>query len=64
MKISEWQEIYKNLAEELPLNMPEPRGYPVELTCFVDANHAGNVITRRPHTGIIIFVNNAPVQYY
>ena len=44
--------------------MPQPKGNPVEITCFVDANHAGNVITRRSHTGIIIFVNNAPILYY
>jgi hypothetical protein len=24
--------------------------------CFVDANHAGNKVTRRSHTGIIICV--------
>ena len=63
-KISDWQEIYGPLAEELPPNMPQPKGNPVEITCFVDANHAGNVITRRSHTGIIIFVNNAPILYY
>lgn len=28
---------------------------------FVDANHAGNVVTRRSHSGIIICVNNSPV---
>ena len=27
---------------------------------FVDANRAGNVITRRSHSGIFLFVQNAP----
>jgi hypothetical protein len=30
----------------------------------VDANHAGNKVTRRSHTGIIIFVQNAPIIWY
>ena len=35
------------------------------VSCFVDANHAGrNVITRRSHTGIVIFVQNAPVIWF
>jgi hypothetical protein len=29
---------------------------PLDIACFVGANHAGNVITRRSHTGILIFV--------
>jgi hypothetical protein len=44
--------------------MPEPLGKPVDISCFVDANHAGNVITRRSHTGILIFVQNAPIMWY
>ena len=29
--------------------------------CFLDANHAGNKITRRSQTGILSFVNIAPI---
>ena len=31
---------------------------------FVDADHAGNRVTQRSHTGVIIFVNMAPVIWY
>ena len=31
---------------------------------FVDANHAGNAITRQSHSGIIIFVNNAQIIWF
>jgi hypothetical protein len=31
---------------------------------FVDANHAGNVVTSRSHSGILIFVQNAPILFY
>jgi hypothetical protein len=44
--------------------MPEPRGKEVDISCFVDADHAGNRVTRRSHTGIIIFCNLAPVVWY
>jgi hypothetical protein len=44
--------------------MPEPRGRSVTISSFVDANHAGNVITRRSHTGIFLFVQNAPIIWF
>jgi len=44
--------------------MPEPRGLPVEVTCFVDADHAGNLATRRAHSGVLIFINKAPVVWF
>jgi hypothetical protein len=59
---ADWTDFYGDVAEELPPRMPEPRGKPVCTSCFVvDANHAGNMITRRSHTCILIFVQNAPV---
>jgi hypothetical protein len=30
----------------------------------VDSDHAGNVVTRRSHTGILIFVQNAPIIWF
>jgi hypothetical protein len=44
--------------------MPEPRGLEVDISVFVDADHAGNRVTRRSHTGIIIYCNLAPVIWY
>ena len=43
---------------------PEPRGMPVVMSVFSDADHAGNLMTRRSHTGILIFLNNAIVDWY
>jgi len=40
-----WEEIYPNTKEEIPNNMPEPRGVPARITCFVDANHAHDKVT-------------------
>lgn len=62
--IREWKEFYGDVVEELPPRIPQPRGNAVDITCFVDANHAGNVVTRRSHTGILIYVQNAPILWF
>ena len=59
----DWSAFYEVLEEELPPKMPEPLGKPVSIHVFVDANHAGNVVTRRSHTGILLFVQNSPIQW-
>jgi hypothetical protein len=56
---ADWSEFYPDAKEEDPPSMPEPLGEGVEITCFVDADHAGNKVTRRSHSGILIFVQNA-----
>jgi hypothetical protein len=61
---ADWRDFYGDVIEELPPNMPKPRGQPVVVSCFVDANHAGNVITRRSHTGILIYMQNAPIIWF
>ena len=58
------REIYPDAIDELPHDMPEPLGNPVDITIFVDADHAGNRVTRRSHTGIIIYLNTAPVLWF
>jgi hypothetical protein len=59
-----WKEIYGDVEEELPPNMPTPRGNPVTITMFCDAAFAGDIVTRRSHTGILFFINNAPIHWY
>ncbi|KAL7530954.1 hypothetical protein ACHAXR_003776 [Thalassiosira sp. AJA248-18] len=44
--------------------MPEPLEKPITMLCFVDADHAGNKVTRSSHTGVIIILNNAPIQVF
>ena len=57
---ADWTEFYGNVVEEDPPGMPTPLGNPVTITCFVDASHATNKVTRRSHTGVMIFLNTAP----
>ena len=44
--------------------MPPPWGRLVSTHCFVDSDHAGDKVTRRSHTGILIFLNRAPIIWY
>ena len=59
-----FREQYRDAEEELPHKMPKPRGRPVITTAYVDASHAANKVTRRSHTGFIIFVNRAPIIWF
>eukprot|EP00978_Attheya_sp_CCMP212_P015011 scaffold38581_cov48-Attheya_sp.AAC.2 len=56
--------VYSTETPAAPINMPEALGNPVVISVFVDADHAGNVVTRRSQTGILIYVNNAPTIWY
>lgn len=60
----DWTEFYGDVKEAIPSNAPKPRGKSVDVSMFVDADHAGNLATRRSHTGILIFVNKAPIIWY
>eukprot|EP00978_Attheya_sp_CCMP212_P034406 scaffold143909_cov63-Attheya_sp.AAC.2 len=60
----DWAEFYPDAAEKIPSDMPEPRGKSVVMSVFVDADHDGCLATRRSHTGVILFVNRAPINWY
>jgi hypothetical protein len=59
-----WKDIYGDVTEDIPMNRPESRGNPVKVSLFSDADHAGNLLPRRSHTGLMIFLNNALVDWY
>jgi len=48
----DWSDFYPDAANKLPPGMPEPRGMPIKISCFVDTDHAGNLATRCSQTGI------------
>ena len=60
----DWEDFYRGAKEKIPHDAPKPRGRYVTTHCFVDANHAGCKKTRKSVTGVIIFVNSAPVIVY
>jgi hypothetical protein len=60
----DWADFYRDATEAIPTNAPPPRGKSVSMDCFVDANLAGNTVDRRSQTGILIFVNRAPILWH
>ena len=56
---ADWNDFYGDVGEELHPKMSERRGNVVRISAFIDAKHAGNVVTCRSHSGIIIFVQKA-----
>ena len=60
----EWSNMYGNVKEEVPENAPEPLGKPFIMRAYVDADFAGEKLTRRSRTGYIIFLNMAPIYWY
>ena len=60
----DWMDFYPDSEERLPRRMPKPLGKSVVTFAYVDANHAGNLANRRSHTGILVYVNNAPIMWF
>ena len=58
------KQLYPDSDDPMPPGMPTPRGNPVDVSVFVDADHAGNKVTRRSHTGILVYVNSAPILWF
>ena len=52
-----------DLKEALPGNMPEPRGKGMIMSAYVDADHAGDSVTRRSRTGFLIYLQS-PLIYW
>ena len=49
--------------EELPTDMPKPRGKGMDTRVYVESDHAGDIVTRRSRTGFVIFLNGAPIYW-
>ena len=58
---SEWFELYNDVKENIPKNGTKAIGKGVEVTAWDDTDHAGDNLTCRSHTGLLIFVNSAQI---
>ena len=58
-----WDELYPDAEEDIPSDMPTPKGKEARITVFVDADHACDKVTRRSVTGILVLINNTPIKY-
>jgi hypothetical protein len=61
----EWcSTVYGNTEEELPPDMPTPKGKVVRTTTYEDANLYHDLVTGRSVTGILHFINQTPCHWY
>jgi hypothetical protein len=60
----DWKVMYGNAKEALPPDAPPARGKEVVIRHYVDADHAGECLTRRSRTGFITFLNMAPMDWF
>ena len=64
-KVEDWEKlVYGNDHEEFPQNMPTPLGKLVRITEFVDTNLYFDLVTSRACTGILIYLNQTPIDWY
>ena len=59
-----WEDFYPDASDPVPTNMPKPRGHSVSINCFVDSDHAGDLGNRRSHSGVVIYLQSAPIIWY
>jgi Reverse transcriptase (RNA-dependent DNA polymerase) len=50
--------------EEIPSNMPEPRGKGFVIHAKVDADHASDTVSRRSRTGIFVWINCSLIHWW
>ena len=55
--------VYGDVQEELPRNMPPPKGKKVRTTTYKDANLYHDYTTGRAVTGVLHFVNQTPIDW-
>ena len=56
--------VYGNKPKDLCPDLPEPKGLPVCITAFEDSALVACHVTGRASTGIIVLVNQTPVDWY
>jgi hypothetical protein len=58
-----FSEFYPDAAEEVDSKIPKPLIDELEITAFVDSDHAHDKVTRRSITGLLILVGRTPVFF-
>ena len=56
--------VYGDCSEEIPSDLPPPKGKLVRMTTFVDANLMHCKVTGKSATGILHLVNQTPVEWF
>jgi hypothetical protein len=59
----DWTEFYGDIAEAIPVNMPEPLGKDVDVCMMSDSDLTGDNRTRRSRTDFLIFCYMALIDW-
>jgi len=59
-----WGTTYHPCSEEIGSDIPLPKGKPVMMTTFVDANLMSDYVTGRSRTGILHMLNKTPIDWF
>ena len=60
-----WEKtVYGEVEEIIPYDCPTPKGLPVVLTTYVDANLCHDMLTGRAVTGVLHLANQTILDYY
>ena len=57
-----WSKMYPYYSEYILPYMPNTKGKNATVSAYFYANHDHDLVTNRPVSGIILFLNNTPVQ--
>jgi hypothetical protein len=64
-QVHDWSHsVYGDVTEEIPDDIPDPRGKPVVLTHFVDANLYHDMATGKALTAVLHLINQTPFDWY
>ena len=59
-----WKQFYGNVKELIPGNVKRAIGKEFIIRAFVDADFAGDSLTRRSRTGFVVYLNGAPIFWF
>ena len=63
-KKMDWSSFYGETKEIKPPNMPDPLGKEFIIRAYVDADFAGDKVTRRSRTGFVVMINSSPIYWF
>jgi hypothetical protein len=58
-----WKDFYQDANEEIPNHLPMSKGPKVQMTVYVDSDHAHDLVTRKSITSILVRWNNTPIRW-
>ena len=61
--VADWSRYYPNVKEAIPPNAPKPLGKAMQMTSYVNADHAGDIVTCCLRTEILLFPNRSPIMW-